>query len=96
MNLRIVVEMSEAYEPSERLVAALAELDEALAEAHGDETAGFAADLVPLGTRVFGSASWQVSPAGALSRTITPPGAGASAFSDKEWFAEFRSVTPDQ
>ena len=40
-SVSVTIEMGDGYEPSDRLKAAVRELDQALAEAHADEVQGF-------------------------------------------------------
>lgn len=40
-GIKVSVELGEAYEPSARLAAAIAELADAIREAHGDDVEGF-------------------------------------------------------
>lgn len=82
-EMRISVEIGDDYEPSERVGAALRELQEALAEESGDDVQGF----YTLEDVIVTSHSFHSSAGLFPSRSFT--------FDHKDWSTSFDKSTPD-
>jgi hypothetical protein len=76
-HLNITIEFADDYRPGDRLQAAIRELDEALADAHGDDTAGFENFYTWHEDFVFHTITWTLHGAGPIVRSVAPRGASA-------------------